>query len=772
MADFNVQLKDAPSTADLMGLSRGAAPVKAREYSVDTSAAMRTKGLADMVEMGATLFNTTIKAADDLIKEDINQTTTAEMDQIYSEMGVDDVSIMGRSTTNEPLPSEIGVAEKNLNRLNQARARGTLSENSYWARVESVSRQLRARYPGHRDYIDQRISSVSGGKPANEIMKNLIQQSNAAASASNASYKAKLSYVERLNFAGVEPPKDWEKMPLEDIINQTGVQVRQKAQIEMQKSNYELAKTKNEVSNLMIEDNAKTIVHNHLTRAAQAFTSESGNFAEFRKSLIEATAKGDKTPLNDEQLNTLRTNFNNFKLEFMNGLNEELMGSYPLSKKQLDDAVAPATMWLDNYEQALINKDYGFLYSTANKLEAMKTSDSVKLLSGFPELRGNVAVRNTLGEIAGTTLINNSEKLATAESKAMFSESFQRLFSDPKASVSAELDKAARDPNYATAVIQAPLDVLSNPMSKPEAFVQSATVLFGENNASMLSKIKPDKRIEVYNRLVNQNTFERMKAMREAGYTKEFDAYVGWVEFNFGNLSRQHASALARSIDASGTAGDSVVFNTESGQFEVRTPPDIKGIEKQAYYNLEQNVKPVNSAIRGILPILKERGTDVGDFVTQVFGGIGLDTKIIKPTGPSKLGVGTTGSNSESKFTWPFNPDFRPRLVSDPNTDSAVLKFKPGDPSFLKGDKQVEPIDGDGIQLEELTQYAREKQSNMNLFRQLMIEQPNNPDVIDQFERSLYEWSQVMQEINSISKQWADQFSREIAKKTTDKKTK
>src|SRR5258708_10744350 len=64
----------------------------------------------------------------------------------------------------------------------QAQNMGHVNDTLYTMNLNSLAKQLRAQYPGYKDYIDQQIQSVSGVDPANAVMRNLLEDINRNAS--------------------------------------------------------------------------------------------------------------------------------------------------------------------------------------------------------------------------------------------------------------------------------------------------------------------------------------------------------------------------------------------------------------------------------------------------------------------------------------------------------------------------------------------------------------------------------------------------------------
>ncbi len=55
---------------------------------------------------------------------------------------------------------------------------GHLNDTLYTMNLNSLAKQMRAQYPGYRDYIDEQIKTVSGVDPANAVMRNLLEDIN------------------------------------------------------------------------------------------------------------------------------------------------------------------------------------------------------------------------------------------------------------------------------------------------------------------------------------------------------------------------------------------------------------------------------------------------------------------------------------------------------------------------------------------------------------------------------------------------------------------
>lgn len=100
-----------------------------------------------------------------------------------------------------------GGLQSGLDRVDQlgtAKAAGgsKINDTLYTANLNSVAKNLRAQYPGYRDYIDQRISAVSGMDPANAYYKNLMQDINYSANKTDSLQK----HTENLIYSNINLP--------------------------------------------------------------------------------------------------------------------------------------------------------------------------------------------------------------------------------------------------------------------------------------------------------------------------------------------------------------------------------------------------------------------------------------------------------------------------------------------------------------------------------------------------------------------------------------
>jgi hypothetical protein len=142
MVDLRVEL---PGSAKEQPTFMYSSPVEAPGAM---KVAAKKSSTANLIDGVATIGDAAIKFGDQLFKSVINDETTAAVDQVREEFAVNGDIYGGRDVTNDPQkPEEIDRQLKYAGEIRQGLMAGTIKDSNYWARLDSISRQLRTRYP-------------------------------------------------------------------------------------------------------------------------------------------------------------------------------------------------------------------------------------------------------------------------------------------------------------------------------------------------------------------------------------------------------------------------------------------------------------------------------------------------------------------------------------------------------------------------------------------------------------------------------------------------
>lgn len=188
MAIFNPQIQ--AGNDDMPNYFKYSEPIKGVEANTSTGIALKAAGTA--LEGGAELADSTVKA---VIKTDVDtrvdnerQSFTGFLDATINPAttpsGPDaPVDLMARGADSPPTAITRGI---NKIGTTQAGLDGNkIDETLYYQRVGNIAKDLRATYPGYRDYIDKEVSKITGVDPANAYITGIIAKINSQASTAN-----------------------------------------------------------------------------------------------------------------------------------------------------------------------------------------------------------------------------------------------------------------------------------------------------------------------------------------------------------------------------------------------------------------------------------------------------------------------------------------------------------------------------------------------------------------------------------------------------------
>lgn len=141
MAEFNPQIpgSDVPN---FTGVSQGTGR--------DDSFATLFGGITDAIAAG-------VKIKDESTQNKIREEASAGFDQTNKDFGFDPPAA----------PSGMASDLDRMKSLQAAVEQGKISQVNYYGRLATLTKQLRTKYPGYEEIVDQTIQSVTGTRPAN-----------------------------------------------------------------------------------------------------------------------------------------------------------------------------------------------------------------------------------------------------------------------------------------------------------------------------------------------------------------------------------------------------------------------------------------------------------------------------------------------------------------------------------------------------------------------------------------------------------------------------
>jgi hypothetical protein len=154
----------------------------------DKSAGLTLAAAGEALDSGASLIDTTAKNyLKDKAETGVNNLRDAQTEALVATRNMQitqggdtsaPTSLMPDTGPAVPQGVQNGVAKLNQLSAAQAQGGGKINDTLYTGAVNALAKQMRAQYPGYKDYIDEQIKKVSGIDPANAFMKNLMEDIN------------------------------------------------------------------------------------------------------------------------------------------------------------------------------------------------------------------------------------------------------------------------------------------------------------------------------------------------------------------------------------------------------------------------------------------------------------------------------------------------------------------------------------------------------------------------------------------------------------------
>ena len=640
MAEFNPQVGVA--NADYTGASRGMGPNRAFEALFEGIANVG-QGLVNGIDQG--------------IQQNIREEVQAGYDTVNEIYGVDDTAqLFAAPNEAADLPGDINAAKEYLPKLAKAYQQGSIKESHYYARLEAQVRQLRSKYPGYRDQIDQIVGEVTGVTPANALRRSLMAEWEAEADNASANEKRRAQLLEHVAKSGYPVPQDWQQLGEDQLLNLIRDNEAEKWNREKTLGRLQELKASGD---LTAEDALKAAKGEVETYTARVMKTSMPSVET-----IIASAQEDGT-ISSEELAAIKGSFTELKTTMLAHINNDLISrpwngegsdsySTVLSGDQIKQVQQLALDKLAHIEDAITNQNFGIIAHNRILAENADQEAIRTVQTNHPEITIMGAVKNMMGEAAvNLLLMENASVLSSIQagvtsivSQAMavgriksLQEGFNQLqeskVSNPTAyrqliknSVSI-LQSGTASVNGQT--VQAPLAMREN----------AARALFSEENLNFLDEIGPShkEKLQTYLYMTSPQMTQTMRTMGG----EHWKNYTTWTVNNFMGMYKGIADTITSGAN---NPFVDIQWDNNAGQFVAKMTGKKPGQlnildtfkEREATAALSA-VSDINKALLTIKPIMQESGLDLGlelGKLTQAMG-VELDGDD-QPTFFEKLG--------------------------------------------------------------------------------------------------------------------------------------
>lgn len=604
------------------------------------------KGISDALGM-------TIKATDQYLKTSIQEQATAEVDQVRKEFGVEAASTQQKSITdpNQPVPRELREAGEYLDGLNKARQQGALKDSHYWARLESSARQLRARYPGYREHIDNTISHLTGATPANRLISELAQEALQTGKISE-EQKFEREYIKQAEFKGLLPPDFYERKAkgipysfegaggLRDIVTKKEYV---NAQLALKKNSIELENSTDAQKTKAMEELART----HVATAISDYTNSSfANLDQLKANAMkEITNTGVPSLATSskikESLAVVEAGRSTIVNKILNSKDYATLSpsAKEAIRKNIDDE-------FKGYTSDLTNSNWGILNSQGNVNKLLKDNAEFVVLkdahnaalSAMRSVGGDSVANAVLSKMA----VDNPNILSQDQARAEIAVLRAGTRYAPAHSQIQDLQTKGASVDAIKSTINTSLGLIADPKipgKVREAYIENYFGVANEASKVLsLGKTKED-RMQLYQTWTNPLVAKNIKEYADStGNTQVWNKYKKWTEDGFNAVFYTEVSELAN-LNANKFLN--VQYNPKTYTFEMstvasretprlpgalggiisRTPEDF-GRSADPLIGLmegrQENLRNINKAISSMLPVWKSQGLDPNEEVGRI----------------------------------------------------------------------------------------------------------------------------------------------------------
>lgn len=661
----------------------------AQDYSA------RSKGIdkARASDAFGTLFEGIGKVADNTIKtidqrniDTINSELETSVEAIRGAQGVDaavnDPTVTqggnGINGASGPAaaPPAVGVGTSEIARLTAAYKDGRVSDTYYFSKVESEARRLRSKFPGYRDEIDQKVSSIIGTNPANALRSSLLRDLKEAQSTATSRANSDESIVERgKQFLS---PEKYQKFIQGDrspaFVADLKMDIQQNElknqNVSSLKSQYELKKAQGAARQEDIEGiatrDASDTVWGILNSGVDAAGGLSLNTINEKISRMATGA-----PLSPEEMGSLRTGVAALEQQTMLALDKKFTQGFgqngqlsyaqelrnPERIKQIKElAMAP----IRGMTKALTDGDTGMFAHYANQAKLMKDGAVYDLYLRSDAARDLSAAQTILGPALGQLLLENGvlKKAATDFAAALTRNSviagaagntnMQDILRNTLREVRTRPNASGLATESTKGVLDAYRFSLSDKKTDDKSLNQLATTLFNPERNFITDKdiLTTNSQQSVLQMFSAPELVANMSRLQSSS-PQTWANYKNWMESSTRSVFNTTLGQLAEwqktpqgynvVIDNQGRISVSRDRSLPTDAFTARVDSAVAGMQKQ--------VGQLNSALAARRAIAQKDGQDPNTVATQFLGALGLQVTPTKGGGPE----GTANPNDRSE---------------------------------------------------------------------------------------------------------------------------
>lgn len=691
---FSKPISDVPGNQGFETALKGAGNVLGQ--AINVADYLTKKGLSDELYEKVTTRREAENKSLQTIKDALPAATVGVEDQQVAGdlskapvMAYDDEAADGKLKVLEEnlgpinkVPPELNSLPGKVSAIKDARENGKLSPTRYYADLEKISTEMRARYPGYREYIDKQMESIAGVDPANARMKSLMGDINASISSLNSQNNRVVSWArQHLGIPGM--PREIEKfmngqiseidiykfaaprMALEDKWK-----LKRLAREDAAGDSAEDARIASEDVTKLINQEVNFGLDNiNLSQGLRSFKDVQEAFVKHQSGQLK---------FSDEAWQQMGQSVTAFKQSEAARIRAKLYERGPDGKsfadrigspKAVNDLINQSLSSYDDLSSAIFAKDSGAAFSAANLAKA-KINDTEYGLLNDTTIGERLLIGATIRKLGGDHVWGEYFKRTMMPADAKnpnFGEYVRtqvgRWIAQPDArklsTVSSSIeDIKARDrangTNYAPQAIKNYVEniaILEGPVTPEnrEAKLNLARAFFDPSNRNLLSQIKPDSQDPITGKMVPGKLWMFQKLTNDRVAETIFTLGDDQLKNNYTNLVREWFGLQIynreindlNKIDST-AFGTKIGYDTKSHQFTLTSDKKFRPGEDTSSSREFVNrhtaraqgiINRINMGLQNVSVLAKHTGEDVDAYLLSLMIGMGFNPARLEGNG-------------------------------------------------------------------------------------------------------------------------------------------
>lgn len=488
------------------------------------------------------------------------------------------------------MPAGLAQGLDNFNRYAKAYTKGGNSDLDVYAKMLTAAKQLKAKYPGHVEDVDNLIMSALNSKPANVIRKELNslvdaelkKQAEGADSSTkfyrqwastNSEYIAAAGYkISDLDFSNENQMRTlWNHVSQIQADDLKTTQTKNRLELDTQLGNVEVKRYKTLA--------AKEIGN----KVDQSLRAGSPLFDAFIKAKTAGTSKDspggvEVTPEEQAEISqTFGAVASQLQLEANSLINGEFYLKGMPSKSDRDDVLGAVNERLKVYQDMLDNKMYGLFNGVNNQIKSKYDQTELDTLNGKYGDYTRMVLQATKNGIplesidAALTAMYGEAGLADMKLKAARQYVTTGVVTGAIPNLGTAIDDAGKDgitdPAFYRKTLADTQFILTDPNQDPKIVDNVAKATYqSQNNDELLKQFGKSSRRQVFNQLTDPRIFERLKG------TENYALAETWAKNQFAGLHKEDMDTIIANQSIIGK-DISIMFDPKTSTFKVVEDP-------------------------------------------------------------------------------------------------------------------------------------------------------------------------------------------------------